>query len=150
MSRAQKGHAAPQVVPATNSRSGLGETSDGGLLDIFRTAFGAPGMPRFEAARHNFIVSEAGCARPGSRARTTPCCWRCRHAAGAATAPVALLSLQALLMMSLLEGGRGCMRAGTRWPASCCRPRTATTATCSSTRAPSAPSASSCALAATA
>ncbi len=49
-----------QVVPNCNSRSGLGETADGGLYDIFRREFGAPGTPRFEAARQNFIVAEAG------------------------------------------------------------------------------------------
>ncbi len=48
-----------EVVPNCNSRSGLGETSDGGLYDIFRLEFGAPGTPRFEAARQNFITSEA-------------------------------------------------------------------------------------------
>ena len=52
-----------QVVPNTNSRGGLGETADGGLYEIFRREFGTPGTPRFEAARRNFIVSEAGCAR---------------------------------------------------------------------------------------
>ncbi|EIE19821.1 phosphatidylinositol 3 and 4-kinase family protein, partial [Coccomyxa subellipsoidea C-169] len=51
-----------EVVPNCNSRSGLGETADGGLYDIFRREFGAPGTPRFEAARQNFIVSEAGYA----------------------------------------------------------------------------------------
>ncbi len=50
-----------QVVPNCNSRSGLGETADGSLYEIFRREFGAPGTPRFEAARQNFIASEAGC-----------------------------------------------------------------------------------------
>lgn len=60
-------HAWGQVVPNCSSRSGLGETADGGLYDIFRREFGAPGTPRFEAARRNFIVSEAGCARERPR-----------------------------------------------------------------------------------
>lgn len=51
-----------EVVPNCNSRSGLGETADGGLYEIFRREFGAPGTPRFEAARQNFIASEAGWA----------------------------------------------------------------------------------------
>jgi len=51
-----------EVVPDCNSRAGLGETADGGLLDIFRREFGTPGLPRFEAARHNFVISCAGCA----------------------------------------------------------------------------------------
>ncbi len=51
-----------QVVPNCNSRAGLGETADGSLYEIFRREFGAPGTARFEAARHNFVVSEAGCA----------------------------------------------------------------------------------------
>ncbi len=50
-----------QVVPNCNSRSGLGETADGGLYEIFCREFGAPGTPRFEAARQKFIASEAGC-----------------------------------------------------------------------------------------
>ncbi len=50
-----------QVVPNCNSRAGLGETADGSLYEIFRREFGAPGTARFEAARHNFVVSEAGC-----------------------------------------------------------------------------------------
>ena len=49
-----------QVVPNCNSRAGLGETADGSLYEIFRREFGAPGTARFEAARHNFVVSEAG------------------------------------------------------------------------------------------
>ena len=51
-----------QVVPNCNSRAGLGETADGSLYEIFRREFGAPGTARFEAARHNFVVSEAGWA----------------------------------------------------------------------------------------
>ena len=49
-------------VPNCNSRAGLGETADGSLYEIFRREFGAPGTARFEAARRNFVVSEAGCA----------------------------------------------------------------------------------------
>lgn len=49
-----------QVVPNCNSRAGLGETADGSLFEIFRREFGAPGTARFEAARRNFVVSEAG------------------------------------------------------------------------------------------
>lgn len=52
----------PQCVPDTRSRAALGELSDRGLYDIFVSEFGAPGTPRFEAARTNFIVSEAGYA----------------------------------------------------------------------------------------
>jgi phosphatidylinositol 4-kinase A len=53
-----------EVVPRCKSRSALGETTDGGLYDIWRREFGAPGSPRFEAARHNFIISEAGSDPP--------------------------------------------------------------------------------------
>lgn len=49
-----------QVVPDTKSRSALGETADGGLAEIFRREFGEPGSRRYEAARDNFIASEAG------------------------------------------------------------------------------------------
>ncbi|KAK9849792.1 hypothetical protein WJX84_000135 [Apatococcus fuscideae] len=51
-----------EVVPNCNSRAGLGETADGGLLEIFQHEFGSPGLPRFEAARHNFVISSAGYA----------------------------------------------------------------------------------------
>ena len=51
-----------EVVPDCRSRSALGETCDGGLFDIFRREFGAPGAARFEAARSNFIASAAGYA----------------------------------------------------------------------------------------
>ena len=54
-------HDRAQVVPDTQSRSALGETCDGGLLEIFHRDFGPEGSPAFEAARHNFIRSEAGC-----------------------------------------------------------------------------------------
>ncbi|CAG9463127.1 unnamed protein product [Pedinophyceae sp. YPF-701] len=51
-----------EVVPNTKSRDALGNTSDGGLLDIFRREFGSPHSPRFEQARMNFIRSSAGYA----------------------------------------------------------------------------------------
>lgn len=51
-----------QVVPHTRSRAALGELSDRGLHDIFCAEFGAPGSAAFEAARENFIVSEAAYA----------------------------------------------------------------------------------------
>jgi phosphatidylinositol 4-kinase len=52
-----------QVVQDTTSRASLGETADGGLYDVFRRDFGAPGSPVFETARQNFIRSCAGCGR---------------------------------------------------------------------------------------
>ena len=55
-----RGLSKAQVVPNCNSRAGLGETADGSLFEIFRREFGAPGTARFEAARRNFVVSEAG------------------------------------------------------------------------------------------
>ncbi|XP_024959185.1 phosphatidylinositol 4-kinase alpha 1 isoform X3 [Cynara cardunculus var. scolymus] len=51
-----------EVVPNTRSRSQMGETTDGGLYEIFQQDFGAVGSPNFEAARHNFIISSAGYA----------------------------------------------------------------------------------------
>ena len=51
-----------QVVPDCQSRSALGETCDGGLVDIFARDFGPPGCQGFETARNNFLRSEAGCA----------------------------------------------------------------------------------------
>eukprot|EP00208_Stichococcus_sp_RCC1054_P001997 CAMPEP_0206143372 /NCGR_PEP_ID=MMETSP1473-20131121/20292_1 /ASSEMBLY_ACC=CAM_ASM_001109 /TAXON_ID=1461547 /ORGANISM="Stichococcus sp, Strain RCC1054" /LENGTH=1452 /DNA_ID=CAMNT_0053538737 /DNA_START=218 /DNA_END=4576 /DNA_ORIENTATION=- len=51
-----------EVVPNCASRSALGETSDGGLLEIFSRDFGPPGSAGFEKARHNFLRSEAGYA----------------------------------------------------------------------------------------
>ncbi|XP_023769663.1 phosphatidylinositol 4-kinase alpha 1 [Lactuca sativa] len=51
-----------EVVPNTRSRSQMGETTDGGLYEIFQQDFGAVGSPSFEAARHNFIISSAGYA----------------------------------------------------------------------------------------
>ena len=49
-----------EVVPNCDSRSALGDTADGGLADIWRREFGAPGTARHEDARLNFIRSEAG------------------------------------------------------------------------------------------
>ena len=51
-----------EVVANTKSRSGLGELSDGGLLQIFKQKFGPPGGSAFERARMNFIRSCAGYA----------------------------------------------------------------------------------------
>ncbi|XP_071689006.1 phosphatidylinositol 4-kinase alpha 1-like [Rutidosis leptorrhynchoides] len=51
-----------EVVPNSRSRSQMGETTDGGLYEIFQQDFGPVGSPTFEAARENFIVSSAGYA----------------------------------------------------------------------------------------
>mmetsp|Transcript_5421 Transcript_5421/g.16419 ORF Transcript_5421/g.16419 Transcript_5421/m.16419 type:complete len:869 (+) Transcript_5421:97-2703(+) len=51
-----------EVVPNTKSRSGLGELSDCGLVQIFKQSFGEPGSKAFETARQNFIRSCAGYA----------------------------------------------------------------------------------------
>ncbi|KAL8556015.1 hypothetical protein ACS0TY_003722 [Phlomoides rotata] len=51
-----------EVVPNTRSRSQMGETTDGGLYEIFQQDFGPVGSPSFEAARENFLVSSAGYA----------------------------------------------------------------------------------------
>ncbi|KAI3803662.1 hypothetical protein L1987_31821 [Smallanthus sonchifolius] len=51
-----------EVVPNSRSRSQMGETTDGGLYEIFQQDFGPVGSPGFEAARENFIVSSAGYA----------------------------------------------------------------------------------------
>lgn len=51
-----------QVVPNSRSRSQMGETTDGGLYEIFQQDFGNVGSPNFEAARENFIISSAGYA----------------------------------------------------------------------------------------
>lgn len=40
----------------------MGETTDGGLYEIFQQDFGPVGSPSFEVARENFIVSSAGYA----------------------------------------------------------------------------------------
>ena len=49
-------------MPNTRSRSQMGETTDGGLYEIFQQDYGPVGSPSFEAARDNFIVSSAGYA----------------------------------------------------------------------------------------
>ncbi|KAK8303974.1 hypothetical protein V6Z11_D04G188700 [Gossypium hirsutum] len=51
-----------EVVPNTRSRSQMGETTDGGLYEIFQQDYGPVGSPNFEAARRNFIISSAGYA----------------------------------------------------------------------------------------
>ncbi|KDP46231.1 hypothetical protein JCGZ_10071 [Jatropha curcas] len=51
-----------EVVPNSRSRSQMGETTDGGLFEIFQQDFGPVGSPSFETARENFIVSSAGYA----------------------------------------------------------------------------------------
>ncbi|KAG5247748.1 phosphatidylinositol kinase family protein [Salix suchowensis] len=51
-----------EVVPNTRSRSQMGETTDGGLYEIFQQDYGPVGSPSFEAARKNFIISSAGYA----------------------------------------------------------------------------------------
>ncbi|CAI9769189.1 unnamed protein product [Fraxinus pennsylvanica] len=51
-----------EVVPNTRSRSQMGETTDGGLYEIFQQDFGPVGSPNFEAARENFLISSAGYA----------------------------------------------------------------------------------------
>jgi phosphatidylinositol kinase/protein kinase (PI-3 family) len=51
-----------EVVPNTRSRAAMGELSDRGLYEIFQAEFGQPNTPAFEAARRNFIISEAGYA----------------------------------------------------------------------------------------
>ncbi|KAF5727217.1 hypothetical protein HS088_TW22G00905 [Tripterygium wilfordii] len=51
-----------EVVPNTRSRSQMGETTDGGLFEIFQQDYGPVGSPSFEAARENFIISSAGYA----------------------------------------------------------------------------------------
>ena len=49
-----------EVVPDCQSRSGLGETADGGLAEMWSRDYGAPGSASYEAARRNFIRSAAG------------------------------------------------------------------------------------------
>ncbi|XP_043723692.1 phosphatidylinositol 4-kinase alpha 1-like isoform X2 [Telopea speciosissima] len=51
-----------EVVPKTRSRSQMGETTDGGLYEIFQQDYGPVGSASFEAARDNFIISSAGYA----------------------------------------------------------------------------------------
>ncbi|CAN8289052.1 unnamed protein product [Cochlearia groenlandica] len=49
-----------EVVPNTQSKSEMGETSDGGLYEIFQRKYGIVGSPTFETACHNFITCSAG------------------------------------------------------------------------------------------
>lgn len=51
-----------QVVPNTRSRSQMGETTDGGLYEIFQQDYGPVGSATFETARENFLISSAGYA----------------------------------------------------------------------------------------
>jgi phosphatidylinositol 4-kinase len=51
-----------EVVPNTRSRNQMGETTDGGLYEIFQQDYGPVGSLRFEQARDNFIISSAGYA----------------------------------------------------------------------------------------
>ncbi|XP_050146495.1 phosphatidylinositol 4-kinase alpha 1-like [Malus sylvestris] len=51
-----------EVVPNARSRSQMGETTDGGLFEIFQQDYGPVGSASFEAARENFIISSAGYA----------------------------------------------------------------------------------------
>ncbi|KAJ4961690.1 hypothetical protein NE237_021600 [Protea cynaroides] len=51
-----------EVVPNTRSRSQMGETTDGGLYEIFQQDYGPVGSASFETARDNFIISSAGYA----------------------------------------------------------------------------------------
>ena len=50
------------MVPNTRSRNQMGETTDGGLLEIFQQDYGPVGSPSFEAAREMFMISSAGYA----------------------------------------------------------------------------------------
>ncbi|CAL9779627.1 unnamed protein product [Musa acuminata subsp. burmannicoides] len=51
-----------EVVPNTRSRNQMGETTDGGLYEIFQQDYGPVGSPTFEAAREMFMISSAGYA----------------------------------------------------------------------------------------
>ncbi|XP_072972382.1 phosphatidylinositol 4-kinase alpha 1 [Typha angustifolia] len=51
-----------EVVPNTRSRNQMGETTDGGLYEIFQQDYGPVGSPSFEAAREMFMISSAGYA----------------------------------------------------------------------------------------
>ncbi|KAL6909487.1 hypothetical protein ACP4OV_001768 [Aristida adscensionis] len=51
-----------EVVPNTRSRNQMGETTDGGLLEIFQQDYGPVGSPSFETAREMFLISSAGYA----------------------------------------------------------------------------------------
>ena len=48
--------------PFSPRRAALGELSDRGLYEIFQIEFGAANSPASEAARRDFIISEAGYA----------------------------------------------------------------------------------------
>ncbi|XP_074573236.1 phosphatidylinositol 4-kinase alpha 1 [Curcuma longa] len=51
-----------EVVPNTRSRNQMGETTDGGLYEIFQQDYGPVGSPSFETAREMFMISSAGYA----------------------------------------------------------------------------------------
>ncbi|XP_020086249.1 phosphatidylinositol 4-kinase alpha 1 isoform X2 [Ananas comosus] len=51
-----------KVVPNTRSRNQMGETTDGGLYEIFQQDYGPVGSSSFEAAREMFMISSAGYA----------------------------------------------------------------------------------------
>jgi phosphatidylinositol 4-kinase A len=51
-----------EVVPHARSRASLGEMADAGLYEVFQSRYGAPGTPLYEAARREFMLSEAGYA----------------------------------------------------------------------------------------
>ncbi|XP_062214807.1 phosphatidylinositol 4-kinase alpha 1-like isoform X2 [Phragmites australis] len=51
-----------EVVPNTRSRNQMGETTDGGLLEIFQQDYGPVGSHSFETAREMFMISSAGYA----------------------------------------------------------------------------------------
>nr|CAD1832620.1 unnamed protein product [Ananas comosus var. bracteatus] len=51
-----------EVVPNTRSRNQMGETTDGGLYEIFQQDYGPVGSSSFEAAREMFMISSAGYA----------------------------------------------------------------------------------------
>ncbi|KAL9309292.1 Phosphatidylinositol 4-kinase alpha 1 [Arabidopsis thaliana] len=51
-----------EVVPNTRSRSQMGETTDGGLYEIFQQNYGLVGSTTFETARANFLIISAGYA----------------------------------------------------------------------------------------
>ena len=51
-----------ELVKDTKSRSELGFQTDGGLVEIFQRLHGAPGTPKFESARRQFLLSSAGYA----------------------------------------------------------------------------------------
>ncbi|KAJ4791345.1 Phosphatidylinositol 4-kinase [Rhynchospora pubera] len=51
-----------EVCPNTRSRNQMGETTDGGLYEIFQQDYGPVGSPSFETAREMFMISSAGYA----------------------------------------------------------------------------------------